>query len=141
MSRMWWALILFLSPISAEAIQVRELGIHYRLFHTSARMFEIYGFKPKEAVNLLMNVDLGYCFYWDNTIKSLTDDGGYRGIAWNYRLGCRVLPSLRVEYEHLSQHYIDHDQRGYPGGRFPVQDSVGLYWTLILSPRGRSIFE
>jgi hypothetical protein len=130
-------------PNVCLGLEVKEVRVNYRRFHPTARLLEIPGFRAKEAVNLGLNTDLIGPFYWDNVIKSLTDDGGYRYIAWNLFLGVRVFQNFRIEYEHESGHYIDHDQAGYItlGGRHPVQDSIGFQWYLHLDPTpGKSIF-
>jgi hypothetical protein len=126
------AILTFALPVT-HAVEVRKVDINYRRFHPSARLLEIPGFKAKEAVNLGLDVDLGGPFYWNNEVRSLTDGGGYKYVAWNLMLGVRLFPSLDLEYEHLSGHLLDHPESAYPGGRFPVQDSLGIRWRLLQS--------
>lgn len=123
------ALLLLLST-QAPAIELRSLAVHYQWFDSSNRIPDLDGFKAKEGLALSMETDLFWRFYWNSSIMSLTDAGQYRLVGLNMHLGARVTDSLSVEYEHFSKHLLDHGDGGYPAGKFPVQDSVGVVWTL-----------
>lgn len=88
-------------------------------------------------MNLQMNVTLGAGLFWDNWILSETDPGGYRVIAWNFKLGWRPISTLDIQYEHKSTHLIDGKYQGQCNNAycdFPVEDSVGLVWTIYKGP-------
>lgn len=131
-------LIILLAP-RAWGVELSDLSITYRRFHQSARMTEIPGFRAKEGITLAVDISLGGCFFWDNRILSLTDDGGYRFVSWNFFLGCRVFRTLDLAYEHRSGHLLDHQDSAYPGGKFPVNDSINLKWTIQLGERPRPL--
>ena len=93
-------------------------------------MAEIPGFKAKEGITLNLDLNLGGPFFWDNKILSLTDAGGYRFVSWNFFLGIKVFRDLKILYEHRSGHLLDHGDFDYPGGKFPVNDSINLEWQI-----------
>lgn len=114
-------------------LKLDELSLNYRRYHPSARHPLFHDSTPKEGIDLTMNTDLAWVFFWDNKVQSMTNAGQYYMVGWNFRLGLRVFPSLTVQYEHLSQHLLD-DR--YPHAKFPVQDSIG-FTLYIVSPRER----
>lgn len=128
--RLTLILALLLSAQAARGLDVREVGINYRRFVMTNYMLETPGFDPKESVNLTLDVDLLGPLYWNNTVRTITDDGAYRFVSWNFFLGARILPNLNVEFEHRSGHLLDHGDEDYPDGHFPVEDSIGLQWVI-----------
>lgn len=122
-------LLLFLS-LTCNAVELQKIDLGYQRFHDSNRIPDLNGFKAKEGLSLGVNIDLWGPFYFDNRIISYTDEGSYRLIGWNFHLGAQVFKSLKVEYEHFSKHLLDHDDHGYLEGKFPVQDSIGIVWTI-----------
>lgn len=114
----------------AQAVELQRLVVNYQYFDGSNRIPDLAGFKAKEGLSLSMDVDLGWRFYWNSRVVSLTDPGQYRMIGLNMHLGWRVTDKLSVEYEHFSKHLLDHGDSGFPAGKFPVSDSLGLVWTI-----------
>lgn len=110
--------------------ELRDLTIRYARFHESNRIPDLNGFKAKEGLSVDVNVDLFWRFYWDSRVMSYTDPGSYRMVGLNTKVGFRILDSLSIEAEHFSKHLLDHTDHGYPSGKFPVQDSIGLVWTV-----------
>lgn len=131
-------LAVLLLALPSYAVEVTEVKINFRKFHESAHLLEIPGFKAKEALNLHLATDLVGPVYWNNVVRSLADDGGYKYVAWNFSLGIRLLPALFLEYEHQSGHLLDHPKSAYPAGRFPVQDSIGVQWFLLRASPSRA---
>jgi hypothetical protein len=126
-------LALFLTAHPIYALEVKELKINYRNFHPSGRLLELPGLQVKEGLNLGLNLDLIGPFYWNSTIRSLTDGGGYKFLSYNFFLGVRVFSNFYVEYEHRSGHAFDRSDSVFSNGRFPVEDSLGFQWYLIRS--------
>lgn len=117
-----------------QLIELKELTVGYRDFLDG-------GYRPTlngnglenrtlgKEVNLFMNVDFGRYFFWNNRIHGASDEvvgtqgkGQFRDVGWQFWLGFRPLKILTVEYEHHSQHMLDHASPD----RFPVEDSVGI---------------
>lgn len=122
--------LLSLAPVAAEALELRDLAIHYQRFHPSNRIPDLAGFTAKEGVGLVLNVGLVGPFYWNNRIVAMTDPGSYRLIGWNFSVGARLHRKFLIEYEHFSKHLLDHSDAAYPAGKFAVQDSLGFVWYL-----------
>lgn len=120
------ALLLLLST-QVNALELRDVTIYYRDFAPSTVMPELGPFQAKEGLNLGFDVDLVGPLYWENIIRSVTDDGGYKLIGWNFSLGVQVFPHLRVGYEHFSQHLIGHPELT---PHFPIYDCVLVTWTI-----------
>lgn len=130
-------LLLMLLVSSAQALEVRELSLNYRYFHPSAR--DPFMITPlKEGVSLRMNLGLAGPCFWDNDIVAITDPGQYKTVAWNFHLGCTIMPGFDVEYEHMSRHLLDDK---HPWARWPVQDSVGFRWYLIGPARQKPLIS
>lgn len=65
--------------------------------------------------------------YWNNIIHAGTDknsagSGQFRTVGWNFQLGVRLARWLDFQYEHHSQHILDHNGPNH----FPVEDSFGI---------------
>lgn len=66
-------------------------------------------------------------FYWNNVVHAGTDKsphggGQFRTVGWKFQLGARITQWLDFQYEHHSQHILDH-QGPLP---FPREDSFGI---------------
>ncbi len=117
-----------------KLIELRETTIAYRSFLPGGSDASITdnGLSNKtlgEEVNLHVNVDFARYFYLNNRVHGTTDkdattgEGGqFRMIGWNYSLGVRLSSYLNVEYEHHSQHALDHTLPRH----FPLEDSIGF---------------
>lgn len=117
-------LIAVLFGCAQSPVSNRETYVNARSFFSGGREPEL----PPESrankeLNLVTNTDLLTYGYWDNKIWSITDQGQFRAIGYNYKLGVRLFTELYVEYEHFSKHWLDHEPMM---GGFPVQDSIGL---------------
>lgn len=117
---------------TARADVLKEFGIDYNRFHKGGRSIEIPGYEPKESISVHFNINLLGPIFWQNRVRALTEDGQYRYVAWNFVLGIQVTRGLQVGYEHLSQHLLDTTDIVYPGGKFPVNDSVTARWEIVL---------
>lgn len=81
-----------------------------------------------KGIDLSVNLNLFRYLYWENTVVSLTDKGAngengqFRLVGWNYRLGVNLTDYLQVGYYHFSKHLLDTTVPFSSG--FPVQDAV-----------------
>jgi hypothetical protein len=123
-------LAVFLWAFVAQAVELRDLSIDYDDFHDGSRIAEMPGFKPKEGLAVNVKIDLLGPIYWNNRVHAVTDPGQYRLIGLKFELGVRVFESLDIEYRHHSQHLID----AVGPTKFPVEDSLGVHWTIYQAP-------
>lgn len=126
---------------NAAAVELERVELNYRRFVETNYVLEVPGFEVKEAIDLDLDVDLMGPIYWRNTIRSLTDDGAYRFVSWNFMLGAQILESLSVEFEHKSGHLLDHPDYDYPDGHFPVEDSINVRWVIHDGSRAPALFH
>jgi len=116
--------LLLLAGCSSNAISHRETYINARQFTPGGREPLLpKGSRLNKELNLGFNTDLYRFGYFDNKAWTMIDQGQFRTVGWNYKLGARMTDRLAVEYEHFSKHLLDH--AAYSNG-FPVQDSIGI---------------
>jgi hypothetical protein len=114
-------------------LELDSLKFEYKKFHESARDPLFLGTRPKEELNLRMDMDvLSYrdvSFGWRNKVHSMTSPSQYYVVGWNFQLGVYT-KWVEAGYEHFSRHLLDHT---YQHQKFPVLDSV--FVNLILYRR------
>jgi hypothetical protein len=132
-------LVTLLLPVSSLGVELRELSIQYKRYNEGTR-YPYMMTKPNDGLNLKMDIDVIGGLYFDNRIVSNTDDGQYRFVGWNFQVGLRLFPALRIQYEHFSQHLMEQVN---PATRFPVEDSIGFVWTIHQAPPSvpRNLFD
>lgn len=135
-------LILFLAilgfvALSAKCVPAAELdrlAIEYGRYHPSARIPEMPGYKAKEGLAVLFDLSIVGPLYWRNRVHGLTDPGQYRLVGWQFELGADPFfwrDSLRGHLEFFYAHHSQHLLEGaHPWIKFPVNDQLGLRWTL-----------
>ena len=131
----WFAIaayvILVLSDCAegAEYLRPRNLSLDIGSF-TSQASREPYLNTPETGalyskMDINWDVDLacGYypkiCFFWDNTIHSLTGQSRFRYVSWEFRSGLDF-GKIRLYYYHHSEHALDEVP---PDRKFPVADA------------------
>jgi hypothetical protein len=139
--------ILGLLAIFASQVEAAEPEPAWRLFELKEVSVEYKDFFPggyrptlngngldnrtlgKEVV-LRLDVDLGRYFFFNHRVHGGSDEiiegdsgrGQFRDVGWNFLIGARIASFLTVQYEHHSQHMLDHASPT----RFPVEDSLGF---------------
>lgn len=117
-----------------RVLELKELSIGYRGFIKGGYRPTINGIgipdrTLNDEVTLFINIDFMKYFYWNHRVHGATDrvastggQGQYRDIGWQFFFGFRPTKFLSVEYEHHSQHVLDHKAPF----RYPVEDSFGI---------------
>lgn len=129
-----------MTGLKAEAkdwhlIDLNESSVNYQRFISDGRDPYIYPSVHKEAINLTTNMDVFRFFFLDTRVLSITDDGQYKSVGLNLKLGIRFTDFLSIQYEHLSVHQLDSAQTIMP--KYPVSDSVGFVLKFYQSPSPR----
>lgn len=129
----FFLLALLLFPVAAQAVELRDLSIDYRKFYDGSHFAELPNEQIKEGLALDFLTQLGGPVYWRNEIHALTSPARYVWVGWHFSLEVNVLPGLDViAWEHHSQHALGMAE---PTGHFPVNNSIGLHWTLYHADR------
>lgn len=125
MKKIILAVLLILSPGCATSpVELQEINVDYKVFNGDTRTPYLQGIPGLEdhslqnQLDLNVNMDFLEHFYWDNTIHSL-NDGSYRLIGWNYRIGLHINEYIDFGWWHFSEHYTDFTS---PYG-FPLQNA------------------
>lgn len=142
---MKYLLTLLLLPSVALAdfklVELNQVALDYRnygMLNDKARNLLIYPEHPKEAINVIVNIDLLKFAYWNSTIESLTTPSQYKSIGLDTRLGLRVSNFLELGIWHHSQHVLDGTQSYM--SKFPSEDAVQVKLFLYRKEKQDSIF-
>lgn len=131
MKKLIAAVLLILNPTIATAdfLELQEVYVNYKVFSGTTRtpylqLPGLEGHSLENELNLNVNMDLWDHFYWNNVIHSL-NDGNYRLIGWNWRVGVHITDYIDFGWNHFSEHYADYSS---PYG-FPLQNSweINIY--------------
>lgn len=121
--------LIFLLPIHALAVELRDLSIEIRKYPGKTYFAQLPDETVREEVAVIFDIQLAGCLYWWNRIHGSSTDSQFRWIGWNHALSCR-LEKLELFYEHHSEHALDRTRPEH----FPVNDSVGLLWKVYARP-------
>lgn len=142
MMKLMLVVLLTLTPqiAKSDVLNLDEVYINYKSFVGETRnpYLQIPGLEDhslQNELNLNINMTIVDHFYWDNTIHSL-NDGEYRVIGWNYRIGVHITDYIDFGRNHFSEHYINFVS---PYG-FPLQNSWELNLYLYRSKPTRKGF-
>jgi hypothetical protein len=130
----WAAIIALLAAWAArsegaEYLRAKNLSLDVGTF-TSQATREPYLNTPQSGalyskldLNWDVNLACGYypkvCWFWDNTVHSLTGQNRFRYVSWEFRNGLDFGPFM-LYYFHHSEHSLDED---VPDRKFPVADA------------------
>lgn len=132
--------LLAMNAQAFELVKLDTLALDYRnytMVNPNGHEAMTYPNPPKEAINLEMNLDVVYAFYFDSVVESMTTDSQFRDIGLQLRLGVRITDYLEIGLLHHSQHQLDRDQQ-LPMGHFPESDSVQIkLYIFRANPSGR----
>jgi hypothetical protein len=124
-----------------HVVELNQLALDYKnygMLNDKARNMLIYPEHPKESINIILNMDILKCGYWNSTIESMTTGSQYRAIGLETRLGFRPLQSLELGIYHHSQHVIDRPHAYMD--KFASEDAVELKLYLFNKNSHNSIF-
>jgi hypothetical protein len=126
---------------NSDALELQEVYLNYKKFSGDTRTpyLQLPGLEDHSLdheLNLNVNMDFWEHFYWNNTIHAL-NDGDYRVIGWNWRIGLHFTDYIDFGWNHFSEHYTNYI---VPDG-FPLQNSweVNFYLYRKRTP-GKGLF-
>lgn len=143
MMKLVLVVLLTLTPqiAKSDVLNLDEVYINYKSFvgETRTPYLEVPGLEGhslQNELNLNINMTLVDHFYWNNTIHSL-NDGEYRLIGWNYRIGVHITDYVDFGWYHFSEHYADFTN----SYGFPLQNAWELNLYLYRNkPTGKGFF-
>lgn len=106
---------------SDYGFHLNEVSLDYARFKEGSRDAILAPSRPKERVDLNVNLDLLRYFYLNNQVHSMTDTTQFRLIGWKYQLGVHLGSFADLYYQHFSQHILDQAYND-----FPLENTIGL---------------
>lgn len=111
--------------LAAHAAPIESASIAYEKFLDGARILEVPGEKPTDALALSLLIAPVGPVYWSNRVHALGVGPRVRWVGWQYEAGLRFAP-VDVYFSHHSEHALD---REHPLLQ-PVSNSVAIRWRI-----------